>query len=306
MMPFLYFAIADTVIAPVDPGMVFVHEWGVVELDLAFPEALGSRWGYLGGDGMLDPWTEYEVEAPVVWFHGAECTGTLKIEARQGYFTTLYPYPDSLFRVEEERMMSPGNGGQTAVWRGVTVSREMPELEESLPVAGEMGGFAWAVPFWREVDANYVSIPGSSFLDSFIYYECTAGDIPGLDHECSERPMTYGYTGEALLFTPSGEDISASLVQVDEGLEILSRDLAGPEMMAVICGWGGELKSHELQVLWRTWEPAIRTRCLRGGERVLVFPLTPEQTGSVSTLEFKPDDGRDVSYVRLFLGLGSI
>lgn len=306
MLPFLYFAIADTVVEPVDPGMVFVHEWGVVEMDLAFPEALGSKWGDLEEDGMLDPWTGYEVEAPVIWFHGAECTGTLKVEARQGYFTTLYPYPDSLFRFEGERMMSPENGGQTAIWPGVTLLKEMPETEESLSAAGDMGGFQWAVPFWREVDANYISIPGSSYLDSFIYYECTVVDIPGLDHECSQVPRTYGYTGRALLFTPSGQEISVSLVEVGEGLDIVREGLAEPEMMAVICGWGGELKSRELLVLWKTWEPAIRTRCLRGGERVLMFPFTTEQIESVSTLEFQPDDGRQVFYVRLFLGLGSV
>jgi hypothetical protein len=307
MIPFLYFAVADTIVAPSDYETVHVHEWGVIELDVSFPEALGARWGYLGEDGVLDPWTEYEVEAPVIWFHGAECRGTLTVNAKQGYFTTLLPRPDSLVSGEAERMMSPDAvGSQTAIWRDVSVSPVMMELEEEiLPVAWDAGGFGWAIPFWRDVGGNYIAVPGSSYRDSFIYYECTAASIPGIEHECAEGPMTYGYRGEALVFSPGGDGVTARLVSVGDEITTIEEELTDTEVMSVICGWGG-LKSTEIQALWNTWEPAVLQRCLRGGERVILFPLTPEQTESVSSIEFSSGGDNPVVYERLFLGIGSI
>ncbi|MBN2586798.1 MAG: hypothetical protein JXA64_04490 [Candidatus Fermentibacteraceae bacterium] len=307
MIPFLYFAVADTIVAPMDYETVYVHEWGVIEVDLSFPEALGAEWGYLGEDGVLEPWTEYEVEAPVIWFHGVQCRGTLTVSANQGYFTTLLPHPDSLIDGEGERMMSPDAvGSQTAVWRDISVSPEMMELEESIPVAYDMGGFGWAIPFWREVGGNFIAVPGSAYRDSFIYYECTAASIPGMTHDCQGGDMTYGYCGEALVFSPSGDGLQAGLAEVDGGIEAGERELTDTEILSVICGWSGELKSSEIQALWNTWEPAIRRRCMRSGERLIMFPLTPEQTESVSSIRFQPNGGNRVVYSRLFLAIGSI
>ncbi|OPL17597.1 MAG: hypothetical protein AVO35_09200 [Candidatus Aegiribacteria sp. MLS_C] len=68
--------------APIDLQTVHVHEWGVIELDLSFPEARGARWGYLRPNGILEPWTEYEVEAPIIWFHAAPSRHPLKRRRR--------------------------------------------------------------------------------------------------------------------------------------------------------------------------------------------------------------------------------
>ncbi|OPL17600.1 MAG: hypothetical protein AVO35_09215 [Candidatus Aegiribacteria sp. MLS_C] len=285
-----------------------MHEWGVIELDLSFPEARGARWGYLRPNGILEPWTEYEVEAPVIWFHGAPCTGTLTISSEQGYFTTMLPRPDTLWDGEGERMAYPAAAGsQTAVWRDVRVRYGGFEAEEELlPVDSDPGGFGWAIPFWRRVDSNTITVPGSSYLDTFIYYECTAGDIPGIVNDGPGGEDAWGYTGEALLFAPSGEEVTASLVTVDGTPEEVRRDLSRSDILSVICNWGGDLKSIEILALWETWEPAVRQRCVMGGEKVLIFPLTAEQTESVSRITFEPEDDQPVEYARLFLAMGAI
>jgi hypothetical protein len=56
-----------------------------------------------------------------------------------------------------------------------------------------------------------------------------------------------------------------------------------------------------------TWKPLLKTRCLREGETLLFFPLTDVQTESISSIRFTPYSSMvDVSYERLFIGLGAI
>ncbi len=82
MIPFFFFAVTDTVAIDIDFETVYVHEWGVVEVDMGFPTAGGAKWGYLDDQGTLEPYTGYGVEAPVVWFHGAQCTGTFTVRVK--------------------------------------------------------------------------------------------------------------------------------------------------------------------------------------------------------------------------------
>ncbi len=309
MIPFFFFAVTDTVEINVDYETVYVHEWGVVEVDMGIPIASGAKWGYLDDQGTLEPYTEYEVEAPVVWFHGAQCTGTFTVRVNEGYFTTLFPPPDSMWHEESEKRVSPENFiGQTGVWRNVSLTRDIPENEESLPVAYYADGFSWATPFWRDVPANYVTVPGASYQDRFLYYECTANSLGWFiagDYPSFAR--TYGYQGEALVFKEMSGEIITRIAQVEESVTTLSEALSQDEILNTLCGWGdNSFKSQEIQALWSTWEPAIRQRCVQQGQDVMMFPLSPEQVESISTIRFEPDGGNPVDYTRLFLGLGAV
>ena len=74
---------------------VFVHEWGVVLIDEVIPTVSGAERGYLEENGMLQPYYSMAVDAPVIWFHGPEFTGTLTVEVQNGYFSLLIPLPVS-------------------------------------------------------------------------------------------------------------------------------------------------------------------------------------------------------------------
>ena len=53
MVPLLYCALADTDYVEIQDDIVYVHEWGVVELDEGYLEARGAQWGYLDPCGYL-------------------------------------------------------------------------------------------------------------------------------------------------------------------------------------------------------------------------------------------------------------
>ncbi len=308
MIPLLFFAVTDTVVSNVNYEIVYVHEWGVVEVDMGFPTAGGAMWGYLDDQGTLEPYTGYEVEAPVVWFHGAQCTGTFTVRVNEGYFTTLFPPPDSLWHEEVERRVSPENfNSQTGIWRNVSLTWDIPENEESLPVSYDADGFSWATPFWRDVPANYVTVPGASYMDRFLYYECTANTLGKNIGDYSYGRRTYGYHGVALVFQKEDGEMIVRRADVEETVTVRGGVLSLDDVLEIICNWSdSRLKSQEIKALWSTWEPALRQRCIQQGQDVMMFPLSPEQVESISTIRFEPDGGNPVEYTRLFLGLGEV
>lgn len=308
MIPLIFFALTDTIAVEIDFETVYVHEWGVVEFDAGFPAASGAKWGYLDDHGTLAPYTEHEVEAPVVWFHGAQCTGTFTVRVNEGYFTTLLPQPDSLLQEEGERRASPESfGSQTGIWQDVRLTCVVPENEESLPIAYDADGFSWATPFWRDVPANYVTVPGASYQDRFLYYECTANTLGEYTGDYSDGRTTYGYHGVALVFQEEDGEAVARMADVEETVIVHDGALSNSDVLEVICGWSGNrLKSQEIEALWKTWEPALRQRCIQLGQDVMMFPLSPWQVESISTIRFDPDGGNPVEYARLFLGLGAV
>jgi hypothetical protein len=320
MIPLLYCALADTVIAEVPDDMVFVHEWGVVELDDGRYDLKGARWGILDDSGHLIDYSPDPVEAPVIWFHGAGCTGTFSVEVTGGVFTELLPYPDSI-----TVHAIPGieaSETQVAVWEGLEIDDnllpEMPVVaatEEACRVSGELveqdveeidmskyyyDNFNWALPFWREVDCNSVHYPAADYMDCFLYYECTFMPYNMFDGDY------YGYEGPALLFLWDENELACFKVNTPNEISTETA-LIEDEILAEICSWaGGGLKSSEISALWNTWEPAIRTRCDYYDQTVIVFPLSPEQVEMISRIRFVPDGDFQVRYDRLFLGLGMI
>jgi hypothetical protein len=323
MIPLLYCALADTDIVEVPADLVLVHEWGVVELDEGRYDLKGARWGYLDGSDHLIDYIPDEVEAPVIWFHGAACTGTFSVEVTGGVFTELLPYPDSI-----TVHAIPGieaSETQVAVWRDLKIDDnmvlEMPvvvedETEEARRVSGEWTeyeeegipamsgyyytGFDWAIPLWREVNCNTVHYPAADYKDSFLYYECTFNPYHMFDGDY------YGYEGPALLFLWDENELACFKVNTPNDIST-DTALTEDEILAEICSWAdGGLKSSEIGALWNTWEPAIRTRCDYYDQTVIVFPLSPEQVEMISRIRFVPDGDFQVRYDRLFLGLGMI
>jgi hypothetical protein len=303
MIPLLYCALADTVIAYVPDDVVFIHEWGVVELDEGYYEAKGTRWGTLDEHGYLIDYYPVGVEAPVVWFHGAECTGTFSVEVTGGDFTTLRPRPDSIaFHAVPGLEASETH---IAVWEDLqVVDMGLPgiEREEEIPFEDiYFEDFTWAMPLWREVPGNVLIHATGNFKDTFLYYECSMNGYGMFFGEY------YGYTGPALFFWADEGELTCVRATVPSAMENRDVPLSEQEIQDEFCEWAmNGLKSSEIAALWNTWEPILRTRCELNSQTVMVFPLSREQTESISRIRFVPDEELEVRYDRLFLGLGAI
>jgi len=303
MVPLLWCALADTGIVNVPSNMVFIHEWGVIEVDEFYLEAEGCPDGWVGEYGYFQDYPENEVTAPVVYFHGAECSGTFSVEIHDGLFTTLLPYPDSVAHAAVPGL--PGSDVYTAVWEDLRITKDPPAItEETETTRGpyRLDCFSWAVPFWREVPANTVYYPATDFEDVFLYYESTINNPEMFMGDY------YNHRGEALVFFSEDGELTCVKVTVPDETDARGETLSDLEIMTELCGWAHNgLKSAEITALWKTWRPLLRTRCELEGQTLMLFPLTVEQEEMVSTLRFVPTENRLlVSYERLLLGLGAI
>ncbi len=307
MIPLLYCALADTVMVEVSDDVLFVHEWGVVEIDNAYLEVQGAMDGYIDEDGFFWGYIPVEAEAPVVWFHGAECTGSFFVELYGGQFTTTLPRPDTIELFAMTELV--GTPTCVAVWQNLNLSRAAPEIEEermsTYPFISE--DFTWALPLWREVPGLYVSSDDGSWFDRFLYYECATIVLSNVFHAGATAELPYDHLGESLILSADEGELVIHLACSRDEFEIIEMNLSMDDVMEHLCDWaGGGLKSSELNALWETWVPRFRTRCIHYGERLMLFPLSQEQVESISRIRFEPDEDIQVLYDRLFLGLGAI
>lgn len=286
---------------------VFVHEWGVVSIDEVIPMAQGAQQGYLEESGMLQPYSSMAVDAPVIWFHGPQFTGTLTVEVQNGFFSLLIPLPVSESIDDGTVPVFPEGDNYIAVWEDLSFTDEVSILSDSphdrrgIPAGSFEGGFEWAMPFWREVPSLMVRYGPSSYVDRFIYYECSASNLfeeeePSGNHQLGSL-VFHAEDGElnADLVVAPGNRIRVELAVSDEGI------------LEVLQDWGGdEFLTDEIEALWKTWRPSIMTRCVLYGEAIVLFPLSEEQVESISTLDLQTDQDYHVEYSRLFLAMGSV
>ncbi len=302
MIPLFFAVLVDTVVAPESYQTVHVHEWGVVRFDDDGTEAMGTPWS--GDYGY--PYDDYCVHAPVVWFHGANCSGSFTVTTPEGWLTELYPIPDETVVIEPPCILSGELPERIihAVWNitigsAEPVSGELREWHTGLP-------YEWAAGFWREVPAEYLYRQSDGFIDRFIYYECgLPGDWNDLFHtEESTIVFESGYTGEGIILV-TGSLPGYLPVRVEGEVSIPAITGFYPaepdSIMSILSGWaGGMLKPAEIEALWNTWEGTL----FAGPGSWLLFPLPPETVDRISRIEFTPDNcWIDVRYERLFLGL---
>ena len=304
MLPLLFFALTDTSVVQIPSDMVFIHEWGVIEVDEEYLTLRGAPDGWVDELGYVQDYPMADVTAPVVYFHGAECTGTFTVDVYDGYFTMLLPYPDSVANAPSGG--PAGTDRYTAVWENLSITApaldEAGESTESTRAPSIPDCFSWAVPLWREVPANRVSYPATGYDDVFLYYESGMVDPEMFMGEY------YNHSGEALLFFPEDGELTCSRITVPGELDAIGATLSDQEIMDVLCHWADSgLKTEEITALWRTWRPLLATRCELGGETLMLFPLSSEEEEAVSRIRFVPDDGGlDITYERLLLGLGAV
>jgi hypothetical protein len=305
MIPLLYCALADTVIDYAPEDMVIIHEWGVIEVHESYLDAKGCPYGYIDEQGYFREYPEVEVTAPVVYFHGSECSGTFSVDVFGGCFTTMIPYPDSISNSSVFGL--EGQEVYTAVWQDLKITPDETG-EDTITGATEVTRgpampdcFAWAVPFWQAVPANRVYYDPAGYSDVFVYYESYMYD-PGMF-----LGEYYNHSGDALVFFAEDGQLTCVKVLVPGEADARGETLSDLEIMTVLCGWGhNRLKSEEISALWNTWKPLLRTRCELEGQTLMLFPLTYEQTEAISRLRFDPVENLLVEVDRLLLGLGPI
>ena len=305
MVPLLWCALADTDMVYVPDDMVFIHEWGVIEVNELYLEVEGCPNGYIDEQGYFQYYPLAEVSAPVVYFHGAECTGTFSVEIYDGNFTTLVPYPDSIAYTVVLALL--GSEVYTAVWEDIIISKDPRHPDPGSEAAAAArpsymsDSFSWAVPFWREVPGNYLFYPATGFEDVFLYYESVMNNPEMFMGDY------YNYEGEALIFFPEDGELTCVKVTVPDETDARGETLSDLEIMTELCHWAHNgLKSAEITALWKTWKPLLRTRCELEGQTLMLFPLTDEQEERVSQIRFDPRENLLVRFDRLLLGLGAI
>jgi hypothetical protein len=283
---------------------VFVHEWGVVSIDEVIPMAQGAQQGYLDDHGMLQPYSSMAVDAPVIWFHGPEFTGTLTVEVQNGYFSLLIPNPAAISTNDESLPVFPNEENYVAVWKdlvftdAVSISSDRPYDRRGV-FDDSTEGFLWAMPFWREVPALTVTYGAASYTDRFIYYECSASNL------FDEQEPSESYQRRSLVFHSEEGELKADLVVAPGNRISIELAVSDEGILEVFSEWGNDnFLEEEIEALWKTWKPSILTRCVQDGEVIVLFPLTDEQVESISTIDLQIDQGYVVEYSRLFLAMG--
>jgi len=306
MVYMILFTLVCSPVTETSEQTVFVHEWGVVLIDEDIPTASGAERGYLEENGMLQPYYSMAVDAPVIWFHGPEFTGTLTVEVQNGYFSLLIPLPVTESIDDESIPVYPEGDNYTAVWKDlaftddVSISSDRPYDRRGI-LDDSTEGFLWAMPFWREVPALTVTYGAGSYTDRFIYYECSASNL------FEEREPSESYQRGALVFHEEDGELAAELVIAPRDRISIELAVSDEGILDVLQDWGDdEFLVEEIEALWKTWKPRILTRCIQDGEAIVLFPLTEEQIESISSLDLQTDQGYSVEYSRLFLALGSV
>jgi hypothetical protein len=309
MIPLFFSMLVDTVAVNFDYHTVRVHEWGVIQMDYGYQEAVGAEWCFPDENGVFQNGELMVVDAPVVWFHGPEFTGTFTVEVMSGTLTARYPEPDVI--EQSHSLLQPGVPSERAVWEDLVFTNPAPADRESAvdkfsDMPCQLENFSWAAPWWREVPALTVTRESDGWSDQFIYYECTTGDLPQSD-EALTGSWANTYRGPALVFAWHDDELVAQPAEVGDMLDVKGGYLSVSRIEDTLCQWAGSnLKSEEIEALWLTWEPVLRGRCQMYGERVLLFPLSDKVVESISRLELNNDQGYFVEYHRLFLGLTAI
>lgn len=301
MNTLLFTLLVDTVIAinPVELNTVYVHEWGIVTLSCeeVFSEAVpGSDMEVPLYKLLEEP--EPIARAPVVYFYGAEFSGTFSVELPGGRFIEAYP------------LLSHASLDVQAIeWRILSSSAQGPDYEipaDVLPEAKSVSG--WALNEWRDGPALVLEFENCRY-DRFIYYENT---IPR--NNWNPIPDFSGYMQEsdsdgirALLVFSRAENGDIQVVQCNnanlhEQIEN-THPISDRFVLDALCDLArGSLKSHEIEDIWNTWDDII----IDGewdADILVLFPLTDYEIGSISSIQLETDQGYEVEYERVFFGM---
>lgn len=295
----LVIAVMNAVLISAESEPVEVHEWGVVvfgEFSAAAVAVPDSGLSSLNAapDFRIDP---ISVEAPVIFFHGAEFSGDFAVEVFNGDIFEIYP---------ADGMRSEWNSIR---WFDIQVfdPEEGTEYPDDLPAD-------FILPYetvqsWRTLECNSVRTSGG-INEGFLYYECYLETPDFMKYPqllAAGEGLPEGVDKVLILLRPYGDmqemylvDPASMLIPVEtEESTVYDRTW----MLEILSSWDtGGLYPGELELLWETWESYV-TDPLWEGDALVVFPLPQNMINRISSLEVLPDGEFEITYGRFFLGM---
>ncbi len=299
MLICLVIAVLNAVLVSAESEPVEVHEWGVVVFGeyraavAAVPDAGLSSF-------IADPYYGIEpisVEAPVIFFHGAEFRGDFVVEVFNGGIFEVFPV---------DGMTSEWN---SIKWSGIQVFEpgEGTEYPEALTADFLLPGEA--VQNWRTLECNSVRTSGG-INEGFLYYECylETPDFMKYPLLLVEGEGLPEGVDKVLIFLKPYDDMQEMYLVYPTSIYIpLETEESSvydrEEMLEILSSWNTSgLYSDELELLWDTWEAYV-TDPLWEGDALVVFPLPQEMIDKISSLEVLPDGEMEITYGRFFIGM---
>lgn len=289
-----------------DPGeeAIVLHEWGVVVYQAGTVTATGGCGSWIIPE-------EPVARAPVVYFHGAPFTGSVRVASIGTIFDT-YPTPDISWGGLE--MM--GGLGSCIEWTHLEVfDPAAREMRRGLPDPFQTpsGDLWWAAAQWRTPDALVLE-RSDGFQDCFLYYEVDLTGTGMFVPVAGMAPEGTGpdelVTGEMLLFhrSPDGVLTFELLQGGDPGMAGSTAPFAYSyeESRSIIGGWASDcLTDPEIEAMWTTWQPFLKDGEW-GGSSLLVFRMPSPMVERVSTIIVTSDQGLPVVQERFLLGMAPI
>ena len=271
-----------------------VHEWGVImnspnsTLTAVTPSEVPEITS-------IDLPSDLEDKAPVMYFHGDECSVNIRISFPDGgYATTVLPEPTA-----------GGVFSNYLVWNDLSLTNSLPEnMNEGWELCDELN---YNIDTWRDVEALTINNHGR--YDKFIYYDCfpgNPGDLPFISQSGNQSfRMPYGEIPCIVLTVAGGElmygtftlaDIINSIpkgLQFVENIDVLKREV---RRLA-----GDTLFDDEFEAFWNCWETELITAPFSG---VMVLYKVPEEIiDQIATIEITPDVEMEVDINRFILAV---
>ncbi len=308
MLPLMFVALADTVIAPpAELNTIYVHEWGAVTF--AEEIVIGAA---PSSDPIKDFTTHNEMDelvsrAPVVYFYGASIQGTFTVTVPSGRFIETWPVPGELISIAPLQMYNSSR----AKWTISGTSWGEPGINDISPGSDQLSFSPEILNIWRRPPSLPLEFADGA-REKFIYYECaltpqSSNDFYPAILTDEGTVLDPGYHGELMRFIKLDGEVILNPIA---GRYITRRELQQAteygDIHETLCSWaGGTMKSDEISAMWSTWEDWIYSGSW-SGNTLVVFPLSDETVERMSSITLETSGEHEIEYSRFYVGIISI
>ena len=308
MLPLMFVALVDTVIAPpADLNTIYVHEWGAV----TFADEI-----VIGAVPPSDPyenftthneWDEPISRAPVVYFYGASFQGTFTVTVPSGRFIETWPVPGELIAIAPLQMYNSSR----AEWTISGTSWGEPGINDISPGSDQLSFSPEILDIWRRPPSLPLEFADGA-REKFVYYECAL--TPQNNNDFYPAIIT----DEGIVLDPEYHGELMRFIKLDG--EVILNPIAGRygtrrelqqateygDIHETLCSWAdGTMKSDEINAMWSTWEDWIYSGSW-SGNTLVVFPLSDETVERMSSITLETIKEHEIEYSRFYVGIISI
>ncbi len=289
-----------------DDQNIRIHEWAVLDLDCIDIFASG-----------INPFVDVQIKhedlcipvTSMVWFHGPDFNGSMNLSLTDATLIMSSPEPDTVTPIDPARALDFYFTTEIAFYSELFFSSTQPVGTPSEPLNGN-NGFSWTESYWRDVPSLWISQEDTNWMNSFFTYDINISAlrwclwIESLD----EDSLLVVYDGSGLLLGIQDDELSARPVTIWKGFEPSGESCSREETMEILNSWtGNQLLQEEIEALWLTWEPLIRSRCELQERDILLFPMNASGSAQyLSRINLRPSQDYDFRIYKLFLGMKAV